>query len=255
MARPGVVRRRAAAPGGHPGGFGRVQGRRQVADAFGAQAGQQVLRRDDRAGEPDGGQLPGEVERGEQVDGGAVRLEQEPRVAIGGGGGGEQAAGGPQDGAGLAGHPQPAVRLAGPGQRAGGDRDAGAGLGRDLAAAAGEQEAGQRGGQHRAGSQDAGQLLERGGQVRHRAAVQGDGEDAKGGQIGQQRRAGPLADDGDGVGALGPVAEGRLQCLLLLRHRDRHGPVSLSPVRIVRIRTRFTCRRPGRVSNQRRCAW
>ena len=223
-----VVGGRAAAPGGYAGGFGRVQGRRQVTDVFGAQV-QFVLGRDDRVAEADGGQVAGEVERGEQVDGDARgRLEQEPRVAVTSGGGGEQGAGGPQDGSGLAGHPQPAVRPAGPGQGAGGERDAGGGL--VLPAAAGEQQAGQRDRQHRAGGQGEGQLLERGGQVGHRAAVPRDGEDV-------QRReprgdfAGFLgADEGNGGGALGPVAKGRLQGLLLLRRRDRHGPVSLPPV-------------------------
>ena len=213
----GIVGGRAAAPGRHPGRFGRVQGGRQVADAFGAQAGQEVLRRDDHVGEPDGGQLAREVERGEALDGdaGLARLEQEPRVAVcaaggGAGGGGEQVAGGPQDRAGLAGHPQRAVRLAGSGQRAWGERDARGGLGlrerreEFLLAAAGEQEAGQRGGQHRAGGQGAGQLLERGGQVGHRAAVQGDQRCQSGGD--SVRFQG--ADQGDGVGALGPVAEG-----------------------------------------------
>ena len=264
---PGVVGGRAAAPGGHPGGFGREQGRRQVADAFCAQTGQEVLRRDDRIGEPDGGQLAGEVERGEPVDGHArlARLEQEPHVAVGAvageGGRGEQVACGPQDRAGLARHPQPAVRLAGPGQRAGSsrvERDAGGGLGlcesrpEFLPAAAGEQEASQRGRQHRARGQGPGQLLERGGQVGHRAAVQGDGEDAEGGQVVEECGAGPLAGDGYRGGAFGPVAEGCLQGLLLLRHRDRH---DCPPVLIVRIRTRSTCRRPGCVSNRSRCAW
>ena len=258
---PGVVGGGAAAPGGHSGGFGREQGRGQVADAFCAQTGQQVLRRDDRIAEPDGGQLAGEVERGEPVDGHArlARLEHEPHVAVGGGGGGEQVTCGPQDRTGLAGHPQPAVRLPGPGQRAWGsrvERDAGGGLGlrweEFLPAAAGEQEAGQRGRQHRARGQRPGQLLERGGQIGHRAAVQRDGEDAEGGQVVKEGWAGSLAGDGYRGGAFGPVAERCLQGLLLLRHRDRH---DRPPVRIVRIRTRSTWKRPGRVSNRSRGAW
>ncbi len=218
---PGVAGGRAAAPGGDPGGFGGEQGRGQVADGAGAEAGELVFRRDHGGVEPDRGQLAGEVERGEVLDSDArlVFLEEEPRVA----GRGDQRTGGPQQRAGFAGDRERAVRLADPGQRAGGERDAGPVV--IPGSGAGEQQAGQHGGQHRAGGQGAGQLLERRGQVGHRA-VERDGEDAEGGQVLHQRGDGGRflrAGDGDRAGPLRPVAERLLQGLLLLRHRDRHG--------------------------------
>ena len=86
---PGVAGRRAAAPGGHPGGFGGEQGGGQVADALSGQVEGPV--RED-AVEPDGGQVAGEVDRGELGDGDArpVLAEEEPGVTVGRGDRGEQ---------------------------------------------------------------------------------------------------------------------------------------------------------------------
>jgi len=101
-----------------------------------------------------------------------------------------------------------------------------------------------------AGDERDGELLEGGGQVGHRAAVAAgvlgdrDREDAQGGQVGEVGDRGCVvlgrvwfqaADGGERGGLFGPVADGRLQGLLLRRDRDRHGI----------IRTRFTYSRPG----------
>ena len=157
--------------------------------------------------EPDGGQVAGEVDRGEagDRDAGLVQLEDEPGAVLGAG---EEGAAGRQDRAGLAGH---ACRRRA-GQRAGGERDRGRFPG---------QEAGEHGGQDRARGQRAGQRLQRGGQVGDRA-VPRDGEDAHRLQVVHERGdVLPGADGGDGAGPLGPVAERCLQGLLLLSHRDR----------------------------------
>jgi len=230
---PGVAGRGLAAPGGHPGGFGGEQGGGQVADARRVQAGPQALRRDDGV-ELDGNKLAGEVDRGEPGDGDAwpVLAEQEPDVTVGCGRRGEQRAAAQvrrarQQRAGPAGDAERTVRLAGSGQRARGERDRGR---------AARQAAAQDGRQHRARGQGEGQLLERGSQVGH-GAVAGDGEDAEAVQVvhqpsdpvgrlprSQQSRV-LRADQGDRPGPLRPVAERRLQRLLLLRHRDRQGPL------------------------------
>ena len=202
---PGVPGRGLAAPGGDACGFGGEQGGGQVADAVRAEAGAETPGRDRHAVEPDGGQVAGEVDRGEAGDGdaGLVQLEDEPGAVLGAG---EEGAAGRQDRAGLAGH------AVGAGQRAGGERDRGRFPG---------QEAGEHGGQDRARGQRAGQRLQRGGQVGDRA-VPRDGEDAQRLQVVHERGdVLPGADGGDGAGPLGPVAEGCLQGLLLLSHRDR----------------------------------
>ena len=237
---PGVVGGRAAAPGGHPGGFGRVQGRRQVADAFCAQAGQEVLRRDDRMAsrtaassrEKSSGASLSTATPGWPA---SSRNHTSPSAPSSESGGrGEQVAGGPQDGAGLARHPQPAVRLAGPGQRAGGERDAGGGLGlresrrsssrpqrasRRLASAVGSTGPGARA---QASCSSA---------AARSVTVPPSRGMAKTPRAARSLRSAVLAPwrtTATGVGALGPVAEGRLQGLLLLRHRDRHGLSSRS---------------------------
>ena len=151
---PGVAGRRGAAPGGHPGGFGGEQGGSQVADALGGQVEGPV--RED-AVEPDGGQVAGEVDRGELGDGDArpVLAEEEPGVTVGAWRPGRARGRRPTG---------PGRSRRSPAENRASEPVSVPGVSATVAGCAG-QEAGERGGQDRAGGQGAGQFLQRGGQV------------------------------------------------------------------------------------------
>ena len=185
--------------------------------AFCTQTGQEVLRRDDRIGEPTAAKLAGEVERGEPVDGDARagppragttrrRRRRRRRGRLGQRNGWCHRTGPVWPVAPAARRPPWAVLVSGPGVRGSSATQAVAGPGESLAGVPpGDC---RRAGGQRARSAAPGQgsgpggAAQRGGEVGHRAAVQGDGEDAEGGEVVEERGAGPLAGDGYRGGAL-----------------------------------------------------
>ena len=243
---PGVAGRRARCTRRPPRRLRRRTGWRPGRGRRAFQAGAGGLAGgDDRVGEPDGGQLAGEVDRRRAGDGDAraARRRAEPRLAVGRGAPQEQVRGRPRPRTGpvSAGHPQRAVGCAGPGQRAGVEGDGRGGLARRQGGefsgdpARGEQQAGQRGGQDRPGTSamaSCSRAAARSVTVPPLPAAGSRSRDAEGGQVvqlgspparGQPGPGSRATHRRDRAGLLGPVAERRLQGLLLLRHRDRHG--------------------------------
>ncbi len=259
---------------GHASGLGTGQGGRQVADGRRAQPGQDVTGGHDRAGEPHAGQRPGEVHRpaGREVDIGVPGREQEPRLAVAGARAEQQVRGGTaaQYRARFAAYPQRPVREPRPGDRALGQGDGHRGLAggqggeqflrrREVRVAA-QHQPGQQRRQDRPGRQRHGELLQRGGQIGHRAARPArHAKVRQGGPVPGPRRLrwrrAPLgagfqsADQRQRAGLLRPVADRCLQGPLFRGDRDGHW--SSRAAASSRIRTRYICHRPARAPRRR----